>query len=183
MNAELSDFPQFRLRQLIGSSFDLAVQLRLFRRAAEAWRHTSRLPRPGQASSMWFVQSFQRFWNLLPADEARELLGEIVYRASSQPPNWSGIWDPEGTIRIDSSTETLFSICSMSFGRSMPGWPALCRRYIPNSPPRFTAFRTAIGQCSRKRMSASRRGCGIIRTLRADSALRGTRAIFRICAI
>lgn len=99
---EASTFP-FRIAAMLIERVDAEERLALLRRAIGAWR---------EADGDAFVWLFQYRWKLLPDEEAREILREVVRVALDESDNpVQATYDQEGTIRITSCREhTLFQV-------------------------------------------------------------------------
>jgi hypothetical protein len=97
-----ASFPFPVASQLI-ERLDEGLKLTVFRRAVEAWRATH---------SHHFPWLFQSRWKLMPAEEARDVVREIVRFTLEQPDQpTQATYDPEGTVQITSVREhTLFSV-------------------------------------------------------------------------
>lgn len=110
LTVEIDGFPGNASGRLMASVTDSAVQMALLRRAAEAWRRPQQ--RPPRMGSEFFVHLFRRYWKILPEDEARALVHEMVGFTRSKPPvRMSARYDPEGTVEITSLIEhTLFTV-------------------------------------------------------------------------
>jgi hypothetical protein len=105
---DASTFP-FSLAGMLMDRVSEQERLALLRRAVEAWREAH-----GDAffRLFQFVWLFQHRWKLLPEEEARDVLREIVRVTLSEPDKpTESTFDQEGTIKITSLHEqTLFQV-------------------------------------------------------------------------
>jgi hypothetical protein len=106
---DASTFP-FSIAGMLMDRVSEQERLALLRRAVEAWREA-----PGDRF-VWlfqqFVWLFQHRWKLLPEEEARDVVREIVRVTLSDPDKpTEATYDQEGTIKITSFREqTLFQV-------------------------------------------------------------------------
>jgi hypothetical protein len=107
-NDDASTFP-FSFAGMLMERVSEQERLALLQRAVEAWReaHGDRF--------VWLIQFvwlFQHRWKLLPEEEAREVVREIVRVTLSEPDKpTESTYDQEGTIKITSLREqTLFQV-------------------------------------------------------------------------
>ena len=106
---DASTFP-FSLANMLMDRVSEQERLALLRRAVEAWRE-------GHGDDMFvslfqFVWLFQHRWKLLPEEEARDVVREVVRVTLSKPDKpTESTYDQEGTIKITSLHEqTLFQM-------------------------------------------------------------------------
>jgi hypothetical protein len=106
---DASTFP-FSVAGMLIERVSEQERLALLRRAVEAWREAH------GDSFVWlfhqFVWLFQHRWKILPEEEARDVVREIVRVTLSEPDKpTQSTYDQEGTIKITSSREqTLFQV-------------------------------------------------------------------------
>ena len=99
---DASTFP-FSIAGMLMDRVSEQERLALLRRAVEAWR---------EAHGDRFVWLFQHQWKLLPEEEARDVMREVVRVTLNEPDKpTESTYDQEGTIKITSSREqTLFQV-------------------------------------------------------------------------
>jgi hypothetical protein len=123
---DASTFP-FSMAAMLIERVDAQERLALVRRAAGAWR---------EAHDDSFVWLFQSRWKLLPDEEAREIVREVVRAALDEPDKpIDATYDQEGTIKITSFSEhTLFQVLHILRHLDLPLLESLL-----SSHPQFAA--------------------------------------------
>jgi hypothetical protein len=100
-----AEFPFYAAPMVLQHVADKDKQLALVRHAVSAWR-------TAPTGRQMFPHTFQSLWKILPGDEAREVVRELVRSTLSEPDTHvNAAYDREGTVQITSSRQsTLFGI-------------------------------------------------------------------------
>ncbi len=151
---DASTFP-FRIAGMLIERVDAQERLALVRRAAAAWR---------EARGDSFVWLFQYRWKLLPDQEAREIVREVVRVAldeSDKP--IEATYDQEGTIKITSFREhTLFQVLHILRHLDQPLLESLLSSHpqFAAAARRFPYGMESILQEAEERKKSDGKSCG-----------------------